>query len=724
MATGYNTSRILNLEDEESNSRYVSESEDEPDDPVDDGMHLHMSEDQIYASDEDAAVQRISEQQSPLFQRPVKRPLPSSGSAGTIQGGSGGGNGIRRPMGLLRQDTPSPKAITGRKGREKKVQLEMVIDKDAPVILSNGDDDSPDGPPNMLLTRVKGNEKVSTRHSTGEALGSDSTAAVTPKRASAPSRSGLKRPSGGATVGSGMGSSLSTTKAEMVAGGAEPDRAADALPKRVNRSATTIEPPADEDPDGPPLPNFADPRGGTIGDHLEDSGHEVLDPDGPELPSFGRSGGRSGRGGCASADDSGGDPDGPELPNFGSFGVGGGDVDGDDLMDADDEHDMDVQAGSRTRSRSSSFYNVGVDDDGGEEDDLSQDEFDKMMEEASRSGRTRSSSTLNGHDQESIIAGSSIQGKRKSLGYAGEGSPLRALKEREKRALEEGLEDAANQVRMAGRADRARASLPGARVTAGAIVDFDAVDSPVRRDSTSSLSDNESSYLNGNGTSTWKYDRKIKMLMLGDVGVGKTALMTRWTEDAFHADMISTAGVDYKSRVLTLDDKCVQVQVWDTAGQERFHVITHSYYRGCNAILLVYDVSEESDTDFERLEYWLEKVKSHASTNCEVALLCNKIDIFEGKTPSELAQESKIAGAKKVAEAEGIEIFLTSAKSGAGVEEAYNAVVSKAMDKQNRGVSVSSKASGEERRSSERDSSASAAQTPAIKGCGPRCSIM
>ena len=63
--------------------------------------------------------------------------------------------------------------------------------------------------------------------------------------------------------------------------------------------------------------------------------------------------------------------------------------------------------------------------------------------------------------------------------------------------------------------------------------------------------------------------------------------------------------------------------------------------------------------DFERLEYWLEKVKSHASTNCEVALLCNNIDIFEGKTPSELEQESKIAGAKKIAEAEGLQMFLT-----------------------------------------------------------------
>ena len=272
---------------------------------------------------------------------------------------------------------------------------------------------------------------------------------------------------------------------------------------------------------------------------------------------------------------------------------------------------------------------------------------------------------------------------------------------------------------------------------------------------TSSLSDTETSYLSGVGATAWKYDQKIKMLMLGDVGVGKTALMHRWTEDTFHSDMISTAGVDYKSRVLTLDDKCVQVQVWDTAGQERFHVITHSYYRGCNAILVVYvgcggegvhhrqprptgatdhdqhhearrhhhhhrrrhqlshrprvplntppkpppthhlryDVSEANDPDFERLEYWLEKVKSHASTNCEVALLCNKIDMFEGKTPSELAQEPKIAGARRIAEAEGLHLFLTSAKSGAGVEDAYNTVVSSAIEKQNRGASVSSKVS-------------------------------
>ena len=55
--------------------------------------------------------------------------------------------------------------------------------------------------------------------------------------------------------------------------------------------------------------------------------------------------------------------------------------------------------------------------------------------------------------------------------------------------------------------------------------------------------------------------------MLGDIGVGKTALMTRWTDDKFHLDMVSTAGVDYKSRAMNAEGKCVQVQVWDTAGQ-------------------------------------------------------------------------------------------------------------------------------------------------------------
>lgn len=99
---------------------------DEPDDPIDNEVHYHLSEDQIYSSDEDAALQRISEQQSPLFQRPIEKRMRGGGGRGSAARGAGGG---QRPIGLLRQDTPSPRAFTGRKNGEKKVMLNMVIDQ-------------------------------------------------------------------------------------------------------------------------------------------------------------------------------------------------------------------------------------------------------------------------------------------------------------------------------------------------------------------------------------------------------------------------------------------------------------------------------------------------------------------------------------------------------------------------------------------------------------------
>lgn len=91
------------------------------------------------------------------------------------------------------------------------------------------------------------------------------------------------------------------------------------------------------------------------------------------------------------------------------------------------------------------------------------------------------------------------------------------------------------------------------------------------------------------------YDVQIKLLLLGDSGVGKTSLMSRFSEDKFNMSQLSTAGVDYKSSYMDMGGKRVKCQVWDTAGQQRFHVITHSYYKGVHGIILVYDVADPTE---------------------------------------------------------------------------------------------------------------------------------
>ena len=91
------------------------------------------------------------------------------------------------------------------------------------------------------------------------------------------------------------------------------------------------------------------------------------------------------------------------------------------------------------------------------------------------------------------------------------------------------------------------------------------------------------------------YDVSVKLLILGDSGVGKTSLMLRFSDDKFATNLLSTAGVDYKTAFLDIEGKRVKCQIWDTAGQERFHVITHSYYKNAQGIVLAYDASDPSE---------------------------------------------------------------------------------------------------------------------------------
>jgi GTPase SAR1 family protein len=86
---------------------------------------------------------------------------------------------------------------------------------------------------------------------------------------------------------------------------------------------------------------------------------------------------------------------------------------------------------------------------------------------------------------------------------------------------------------------------------------------------------------------------QIKLLLIGDSGVGKSCCLLRFSEDSFTPSFITTIGIDFKIRTIDLDSKRVKLQIWDTAGQERFRTITTAYYRGAMGILLIYDVTDE-----------------------------------------------------------------------------------------------------------------------------------
>ena len=170
--------------------------------------------------------------------------------------------------------------------------------------------------------------------------------------------------------------------------------------------------------------------------------------------------------------------------------------------------------------------------------------------------------------------------------------------------------------------------------------------------------------------STPEYDNLLKILLIGDSGVGKSSLLVRFCDDAFSGKQLSTIGVDFKVKYVELRDKKFKLAIWDTAGQERFRTLTSSYYRGAHALILVYDTS--SRASFSNLSYWLEEVNKY-STNGEAVILVvgNKID-----EPREVSTEE----GQEFAFNNSALFIETSAKTKQGVREAFEELLFKVIE--------------------------------------------
>mmetsp|Transcript_5516 Transcript_5516/g.7592 ORF Transcript_5516/g.7592 Transcript_5516/m.7592 type:complete len:207 (-) Transcript_5516:372-992(-) len=158
------------------------------------------------------------------------------------------------------------------------------------------------------------------------------------------------------------------------------------------------------------------------------------------------------------------------------------------------------------------------------------------------------------------------------------------------------------------------------------------------------------------------YDMQIKLLMIGDSGVGKTCLLLRYANAAFSQTFITTIGIDFKIKNITLDGKRIKLQIWDTAGQERFRTITTSYFRGAQGILLVYDVTDRNS--FNSIRNWVSQIQQHADVHVNKILIGNKCDMEDERVVS--TEE----GSKLAAEY-GVQFFETSAKNDINVEKCF-----------------------------------------------------
>lgn len=118
----------------------------------------------------------------------------------------------------------------------------------------------------------------------------------------------------------------------------------------------------------------------------------------------------------------------------------------------------------------------------------------------------------------------------------------------------------------------------------------------------------------------------LKLLIIGESGVGKSSLLLRFTDDTFDPELASTIGVDFKVKTITVDGNRAKLAIWDTAGQERFRTLTPSYYRGAQGVILVYDVANRNS--FTRLEAWLNELDTFSTKHDIVKMVVgNKIDL-------------------------------------------------------------------------------------------------
>lgn len=243
-----------------------------------------------------------------------------------------------------------------------------------------------------------------------------------------------------------------------------------------------------------------------------------------------------------------------------------------------------------------------------------------------------------------------------------------------------------------------------------------------------------------NGAPEQLPDLTIRILLLGDSGVGKTSLMMRYSDDKFAYSLIATAGVDFKVKNMDIPNPAynksaaaslsaedmvviseeerelrilrskpflrVRCQIWDTAGQEKFHTITRAYYRGAHAIVTCFDVTD-SDS-FKNIDYWLANIHTHTQKDNDGAtteiggggvqtmIIGNKTDLHHKRTVTKSQGEA-------LAKECGIKYIETSAKDGTNVQDAFKHLATDVvaqLDRERRGMAAGGAGVKKEKRGS------------------------
>jgi Ras-related protein Rab-8A len=169
----------------------------------------------------------------------------------------------------------------------------------------------------------------------------------------------------------------------------------------------------------------------------------------------------------------------------------------------------------------------------------------------------------------------------------------------------------------------------------------------------------------------------LKIMLIGDAGVGKSSLLLRYTDDKFNPSMLSTIGLDFKIKELYINSDKLKVQIWDTAGQERYRTITTAYYRQTNGVIFVFDVTNINS--FHNIKNWITNVSSNINiAPIDKILVGAKYDNYDNYDNNNISVTKD--DAIQLAKMYDMEYIETSAKTNYNVDSMFYKLIEKIMN--------------------------------------------